>query len=119
MTHVPAGAGRYPALNICMTMAAYSSSSLVHFPLLRGVTLAAGAAVEVVLLLLLSSPLLGLFGMLAARSLEDEATPPGFGLLVMAIEGEGGVSSFCCWPEVEVEVATSSADDLVGLLAEL
>ena len=50
MTHVPAGAGRYPALNICMTIAAYSSSSLVHFPLLRGVTLAAGVAVEAVVL---------------------------------------------------------------------
>ena len=83
-----------------MTMAAYSSSSLVHFPLLRGVTLAAAvvvAAVEVVLLLLLlPSPLLGLFGIFAARSLEEDATPPGFGLLAMAIEGEGGVSSFGC-----------------------
>ena len=81
--------------------------------------MAAGAAVEVVVLLLLSSPLLGLFGMLAARSLEDEATPPGFGLLAMAIEGEGGVSSFGCLPDVVVEVASSSAVDLVGLPAEL
>ena len=44
----------------------------------------------VLLLLLPKSPLLGLFGMFAARSLEEDA-PPGLGLFAMATDGGGAV----------------------------
>ena len=50
-----------------------------------------------VLLLLPKSPLLGLFGMFAARSLEEEA-PPGLDLFAMATEGGGAVGCAASWP---------------------